>query len=155
GRHALAAVSRPLEQIGEPWVAGVWPTELQTHAQRQDAADAQEDQRRKQELNPDDLVIFGKDVLAQKARLMMSMGCGFVRKIDAHNSLGLGGERARFVSFGISLLLNRLRLSNPANSGLLAVLILLGLFQPGVKVGLVLVDKEPAHHFVVPPAAQF
>src|SRR5262249_42306670 len=45
------------------------PAELHAHAQRQNPADEQEDDAGDQELNPNDLVIFGEDVLAQEPQL--------------------------------------------------------------------------------------
>ena len=54
------------------------PAELDAHQQGQGAADEQEDQAGEQELDADDLVIFGEDVLAQEAQLRVGVGLGFV-----------------------------------------------------------------------------
>ena len=46
------------------------PAELDAHQQGQRAADEQEDQAGEQELDADDLVIFGEDVLAEEAQFV-------------------------------------------------------------------------------------
>ncbi len=43
--------------------------DLQAHEQGEGAADEEEDDAGKQELNADDLVIFGEDVFAEEAQL--------------------------------------------------------------------------------------
>ena len=63
---------------------GVRPAELRADQHGQEPADEQEDQRREQELDADDLVIGGEDVLADKAQLRMCVGLGFMGKADAH-----------------------------------------------------------------------
>ena len=51
------------------------------------AADAQEDDRREQELQADDLVVGREDVFIQEARLMMSRRRGCWRMTNAHTFL--------------------------------------------------------------------
>ena len=52
------------------------PAELEADQQGQGAADEQEDHAGEQELDADDLVIFGEDVLAQEAQLRVAVGVG-------------------------------------------------------------------------------
>src|SRR5262249_16127075 len=59
------------EPLPEDRHLGVRPAELHTHQERQQAADEEEDNRRDQELDADDLVIFGEDVLAEEAQLVV------------------------------------------------------------------------------------
>ena len=64
----LAGNQRPMNGM-----VPVGPAELEAHQQSERAADEQEDQAGEQELNADDLVIFGEDVLAQEAQLGVSV----------------------------------------------------------------------------------
>ena len=76
------------------------PAELKADQQRQRAADEQEDQAGEQELDADDLVIFGEDVFAQEAQFV-AVRPGFMRMANAHarssltvNTPGGAGEHS-------------------------------------------------------------
>ena len=69
------------------------PAELDADQQGQQAAEQEEDQRREQELDADDLVIGREDVFAEEAQLRMLVGLGFVRKTDAHLGSSFNGRQ--------------------------------------------------------------
>src|SRR5262249_42543207 len=88
GRHPLAPARR--EPSADDRDGAVGPAHLQAHQQRQSAADEQEDDGREDELDADDLVIFGKDVFPEEAQLRVGVRMGFMRMADAH-ALHLAG----------------------------------------------------------------
>ncbi len=81
GHAAAVGFQKPVTDDGQ---LGVRPAQLCPHQHGQGPADDQEDQRGKQELNADDLVIGRKNIFADKAHLGMGMGFGGMRLAGTH-----------------------------------------------------------------------